>query len=498
MRSDKSKNANDALREGNGGRTGFQKFTKIVALLFFALTLVTGGMLVLADILARKYLAIAGVVFIGFVIVVFFCLYRKKTGPVARWLGLILALGLGFVYLVGIRYLSGTMDFVSRITQIASADEYYVVVRDDDMFMELGDIQGENVHVLQTSSSYEDAMAELQNKVSVVFTQESEINSMIEDLLFGSYNVALVSSGTYEAYSEANESFDDYTKILDRFKVRRQVIDISRPVAVTSEPFNIYITGLDTEGTIETSARSDVNMIATVHPDTKTILLTSIPRDYYVLLPDVGAYDKLTHTGYNGANYTIETVENMLNSGTDGGIDINYYVKVNFTTVRTLIDAIDGIDIVSEKTFTTSDGMYYFEEGVSKHVDGTEALRFARERYAFVDGDFQRNRDQQIVLKAVINKVSQSTTLLFNYTGILNAIEDNIEMNMSADELKALIRMQTGDMAGWNIISQNIIGTTSSEFSYTLGQYASVVLQDQASINSAVERINAVMAGATE
>ena len=228
-------------------------------------------------------------------------------------------------------------------------------------------------------------------------------------------------------------------------------------------------------------------MIATINPKTKVILLTSIPRDYYVMLPDVEAYDKLTHTGVAGANYTIETVEKML------GVDINYYVKVNFTTVVTLIDVVGGIDINSELAFTASDGTY-FSEGIN-HVDGTAALRFARERYAFTDGDFQRNRNQQIVVEALIKKMTQSSTLLFNYTDILGAVEGYMEMNMSSDDLKALIRMQTDDMASWDIIRQNITGPTGSDYCYSVGQYASVVWQDQNSINAAIENIKAVMAG---
>jgi len=476
------------IKEEKKNSSGFAKFTKVWALIFLGLSLVFGAVLFMAHILATKYLVAAGLLALLLFLIIFPPLYSYKTKKVQRILAFILSLIVGGAYIMGTRYLVGTMNFMSQITTISSTDEYYVVVRDDDMFNELADIAGETVHAYR-SVSFEEAMENLQSRVEVSVVPEADLNSMIEDLLDGTINVTLLSAGSYDAYNESSDSFDDYTKIIDKFKITREMKDISKPVSVSDQSFNIYITGIDTHGPIGVTARSDVNMIATVNPNTRTILLTSIPRDYYVLLPDVGAYDKITHTGLYGANYTIEAVENLLD------IDINYYVKVNFTTVVTLVDAIGGIDLWSDYTFVTNKTGFYFVEGLNENVGGEAALAFARERYSFQDGDFQRNKNQQIVMKAIINKVSQNSVLIGNYTGILGAIEDNLEMNMAADTLKELIRMQTEDMSAWNIVNQNIVGATSSEYCYTFGQYLSVVLQDQNSMNEAVARINAVMAG---
>ena len=479
MRSDKKENKNSS---------GFTKFSKVWGLLFFAVSLILGAVLVMANILAPKYLLLAGLVGLLLFVIIFPALYSNKSKNTQRVIAMILSSVLMVVYAFGIRYLIGTMDFVSQITRVGSADEYYVLVRDDDMFNELADIAGETVHAYQGSASHEDAIAELTNRVDVDVVSQPDLSATMENLLSGAINVTLLSSGSYEVYREDNSSFDDYTKIIDKFKVKHEIVDISKPVEVAKEPFNMYITGVDTDGTIDVTARSDVNMIATVNPQTKTILLTSIPRDYYVIMPDAGAYDKLTHAGLKGVNYTVATVENLL------GIDINYYTKVNFTTVINLVDAIGGIDIYSDYSFTSTIGGYYIQEGWNS-VNGNEALAFARERYAFTDGDFQRNKDQQIVLTAIIKKISQSSVLLLNYTDILKSIENNIEMNMSAEELKSFIRMQTDEMPTWNIVSQNIVGATSSEYCYSFGQYLSVVLQDQGSMAAAVEKINAVIAG---
>ena len=130
------------------------------------------------------------------------------------------------------------------------------------------------------------------------------------------------------------------------------------------------------------------------------------------------------------------------------------------------------------------------------HVDGEMALAFARERYAFEDGDFQRNKNQQEVIEAIISKVTQCSTLLTNYVGILNSIEGNLETNMTSDELKSLVRMQTSNMDSWEIITQNIVGPLSYAPCYTLGNIeASVVLQNAEENQYATEMINGVFSG---
>ena len=161
-------------------------------------------------------------------------------------------------------------------------------------------------------------------------------------------------------FAARRKNFRSDTKIIYTVEVEKETKDIVKDVNVTEEPFNVYISGLDTEGSISTVSRSDVNMIVTVNPKTHKVLLTSIPRDYEIKLPSKqNVLDKLTHTGLYGIEETIASVEQLM------GIDINYYVKVNYTTVTKMVDAIGGIDINSDYAFTTHGmGVYYaFNEG---------------------------------------------------------------------------------------------------------------------------------------
>lgn len=260
-------------------------------------------------------------------------------------------------------------------------------------------------------------------------------------------------------------------------------------VNVSEEPFNVLITGIDTSGTIDTEGRSDVNMVATVNPVTGKILLTSIPRDYYVRMPDHDyAGDKLTHTGFYGTNTTILAVEDLL------GININYYVKVNFSTVKEFINAIGGIDVYSECEFNPVKRSWWTVKKGWNHMNGKEALAFARERKAFPTGDNQRIKNQQAVMVALIKKATSGTTMLFKYNKILNSLEDYFEMNFSSSEIRAIIKLQITGSINWDIQKNTLTGHDASEATYSTGsQRVYVMSQDEGSINDAKDKIAGVM-----
>lgn len=257
---------------------------------------------------------------------------------------------------------------------------------------------------------------------------------------------------------------------------------------VTEKTFNILVSGIDVTGDInESVSRSDVNMVVTVNPQRREVLITSIPRDYYIELPTYGAMDKLTHTGIYGAEETIAAVESLLN------IEINYYAKVNYTTITGLVDAIGGIDIISPYSFDTH-GMsvhYHFDEG-ENHLDGSHALAYCRERQSWVDGDLKRNENQQLVLEAIIKKVTKGPVILLKYTSILDAVKGTVETDMSSDEMTELIKMQLADMRSWKITKQAIKGESDMAMCFSLGDYASVVMVDEASVNAATEAIEKI------
>ena len=233
--------------------------------------------------------------------------------------------------------------------------------------------------------------------------------------------------------------------------------------AVTEQPFNVCVTGIDIWGEIDQVSRSDVNMIVTVNPSTRTVMLTSVPRDSYVILHSFGQYDKLTHSGVWGVDETVKTLEDWLD------IDIDYYVRVNFSMLVDIVNAIGGIDVYSDYAFKSAIHDCSYKKGWN-HLNGKQALYFARERKAFKDQDQQRIKNQQKVMKACLKKVTSSRVLLTNYTKLLDAVDDEMETDMSGKEMTSLVKMQLADMdKKWTIKTQSVRGDLTMKGTYTMG-----------------------------
>lgn len=260
---------------------------------------------------------------------------------------------------------------------------------------------------------------------------------------------------------------------------------------LTKEPYNIYFTGIDQWDTEKGKdlERSDVNMIATVNPVTKKILLTSIPRDAYVPLAKNGAMDKLTHTGIYGVDETINTVEGWLD------IDLNYYVKVNFTGVCDVINAIGGIDVYSPESFVPEKYDTWTVKKGWNHMTGKKALSFARERHALKKGDASRVLNQQRVVKGIIRKLTTSTEVITSYTELLEVIDKHVGTNMTRSEMISLAKSEMLNLGGWEIKTQSLDGVYGQETvaSLSSANKYSVFKVDEKSIDKCLAKMDAVM-----
>lgn len=472
---------------------GFSTFTKIWFLVYAIFALAFASMVIYMDVLPQKYLLYmaATILVVSLLLMIPLCLgrFRKRV----RVPAFIISLLLIAVYITGAVYIINTLDFLDRITNSnkVQTEEYCVVVYKDGPYNTLEDIEGKEVAIFTSSDGrYAEAQKKLSEEVNIRFVSELKLSSLAEKLLTKEKEIIFVSRITYDGLCESINTFKKTTKVIHTVKLQQQNQENAKNVDVTEMPFNVYISGLDVEGTIDVLSRSDVNMIMTINPKTHKILLTSIPRDYYVQVPAFGnVSDKLTHTGIYGIGETISTVEQLT------GAEINYYIKVNYTTVTQLVDAIGGITVDSDYEFSTHgmDTSYYFNEG-ENYLDGSRALAFARERKSFSDGDFQRNKNQQKVLKGILDKALSSETILMSYTDILSALGDYIDINMTKKDMQALVKMQLQDMPDWTIIQQSISGTGGSDVCYSLGGlYASVVYIDSQSVADAVAKIDSVM-----
>lgn len=484
MRSDRKKEERIAKKEKKASKKN--GFCRAIAVIYSILVLCFIGLLLWLNVLPAKYLytLIGVLIVISIFIVPVMYSHRGKTSRKrgAAFFAIILIITFG----IGTYYLSETIGFFDAITEIAQAKEdFYLVVKADSRYKEASQLSGKTIEAYADADSvYSEARNQLKEEINIKYEYVDKLPDLLQNLTDEECPAIFISAASYESMKGENSQLEQETKIIYTISVAVKSHSRTSHVNVTKEPFNVLVSGLDITGDISNVSRSDVNMIVTVNPKTKQILLTSIPRDYYINLPKKGAMDKLTHSGLYGVQETIGAVEDFM------GIEINYYVKVNYSTVTKLVDAIGGIDIDSPYSFSTH-GMtdkYTFMEGYN-HLDGSMALAYSRERQSWVDGDMRRNENQQLIIEAIIKKASSSTTILSDYTSILNAIKGNLETDLSKSDITSLIKMQLGDMADWTIEKQALKGEPASRLCYSLGLNASVVLPDDSMIAEALDKI---------
>jgi LCP family protein required for cell wall assembly len=245
--------------------------------------------------------------------------------------------------------------------------------------------------------------------------------------------------------------------------------ELEKPV-MPDHTFTVYISGIDSLYGMTAKSRSDVNILAHVNTKTHQVLLVSTPRDYFVPLSiSDGVPDKLTHAGIYGVDVSKDTV------GMIYDMDIDYYFRVNFEGFEAIIDALGGVDVYSEYTFNVGPYHRYYE-GMN-HLNGEDALIFARERYTFSEGDRQRGKHQMEVIRGVINKVL-SPEILKNYVGVLEAVEGNFETTVPYELIAQLVRGQLESNPDWEIISYSVNGTGDTQYVYSMSIPVYVVWPD--------------------
>ena len=446
-------------------------------------------MINMLDVLPAKYYYLVIVIFLVVDLPIEFFLFRNKAKKYKRNTSLCFAIIFIIAMILPIIYLGKTLGFVWNIKDSDyKLENYSVVVLKKSNYKKMIDIKGLPVGIYENTDGIKEAKKKLTNKVDVTFNAYDSVENIGNDLIGKKIDVIFLEDSILNMIKEDNPDFEKSIRIIGNISVKIKIKNDAKDVNVVSEPFNVYITGIDTFGDISSVSRSDVNIVMTVNPKTKQVVLTSIPRDYYVELHGKkGSRDKLTHAGIYGTDMSISTIEDLL------GIEINYYIKVNFSSFIEIINALDGVEVYSKYSFTSIDGFNY-SEGYNK-MNGEEALSFARERKAFVDGDRQRGADQQAVIEAIIKKIC-SKSILSKYDSLLNSIEGEFQTNMSHKKITSLIKMQLNDMSNWNVTSINLDGSNGRGITYSGGnQELYVMIPDWDTVDEASSTIQAVIEG---
>lgn len=459
------------------------------------------------DILPLKYLIAVN----AFLILIFlynFTSQFTKAHIIGKILSVILSGVILFIYLV-----SAKLDSVLTKLNIPeiNTDIVDICVLSTDKANSIDDI-ADYKFAYNSSASNENVKTAFNSLKSDINRNDIEMTEYKswDDLVDAFYTnkdvqVLVMNDSMISVISTQYEDFADQIKIIKKYEYKKLVQTQKSTVNVKKDPFVIYVSGISSDdgADSELSDRglSDVNILAVVNPETRQILLVTTPRDSYIKItgPDGRkGYDKLTHAGNYGVEASMETLEDLY------GVNIDYYVKINFSGCVAVVDALGGITIDSEVEFTCGQDAspipYHFVKGENE-CDGEMAVAFSRERHAFLAGDFQRGRNQTAAIKAILQKAT-SPAILTKYSAVLDAVSDMFLTNIPTSTISDIVKMQLSDSKSWNIQTYSIDGTTeppagqSAAYLEITGlRGASVVYPYADSINTAIKLMSMVQNG---
>lgn len=489
-------------KQSNIGRV----FGVIFSIVMIATTMYLLFNIIKLNVLPTKLLFLMTIVFVLLDLIFILLLCFATKGVVSKIICIIFTLAISLGSCLGGYYMSKTGGLLSSMTNVAkhSKNTVSIVVKESSDMKKKTDLAGRSVGTLANINTVgsKKILRELTN--SGIQMEQKEFGSMTE-MLESFYNgevdsiVISESSRSQITDMEAYVNFDSNTRVVYQTSYKVENTDKANAVSnITTTPFNVLISGSDTRGGFDENGRSDVIMVATVNPKTGTILLTSVPRDFYVTTAcdagdgcQQGALDKITHTGIHGTNTTKRTVEQLL------GIEINYTFKVGFDTVTDIVDAVGGIDVNVEPGYECSNFLHApglsVHAGVN-HLNGEQALGYARERYAYSEGDRQRTKNQQQVLMGIVDKIT-SPAIVTNYASIMDSMSDTFSTTMSSQEISDLIKYQLNSNPKWKMEQYMVNGTGDTLMCAELGDAAYVMVPDQSTVTTAKNKINAVLAG---
>lgn len=458
--------------------------------------------LIKINVLPTKLLFLITIIFVllDAIFALLLCYYTRAV--VSKIICVVITLVLVFGSCIGGFYISKTGSLLTNITNVTkhAKNTVSVVVKQSSDIKNKSQLNGLSVGTLRTIGTQGSSKALKELSKDGILMNQSEYDSlsaMLEAFYKGEVDSIIIneSSRSQILDMESYADFDNNTRVVYQTSYKVENTDKANAVTdITSKPFNVLISGSDTRGGFDENGRSDVIMVATINPKTSTILLTSVPRDFYVTTAcDAadgcmqGALDKITHTGIHGTNTTKRTVEQLL------GVEINYTFKVGFDTVTDLVDALGGVDVYVEPGYAVTTSTFSVHEGTN-HLDGEHALAYARERYSYTEGDRQRTKNQQQVLMGIVNEATKPSVIT-KYASIMDAMANTFSTTMSNEEISDLIKYQINNNPKWKIEQYMVDGTGDTLMCAELGDAASVMVPDQSTVKMAKDKINAVLAG---
>ena len=474
----------------------------VITIIVIMLSVVFMGLLAMTKMVPTIYMLIIGIVLAVIAAIIWLLVWHTRyTG---RFIGgTVLAVIMIAILAFGGFYINKTRSAISSISgETTEVTQMAVYVKSDDAADSVEATAGYTYGILSSldRENTDGAVAHLNSEFGTeVQTKEyAGLTELADGILNGEVNAMLLNSGYLSVYEDMDGYTDFSTKIKEVGTVNVESTIQSAEESTPIEPittanggkvYTIYLSGIDTRGEMTAKSRSDVNIIATVNTDTHEILLVSTPRDYFVPLSiSGGAPDKLTHAGIYGIDVCMDTLGMLYD------IDINYYFRINFGGFVKVIDALGGITVNSDYDFDSKNILgYHFNKG-ENYVNGEQALIFARERYAFQEGDRQRGKNQMEVIRGVVKK-ALSPEILTSYSSILSSLDGCFGTNITYEEIAQILQQQLTNGGDWTIVSYSVNGTGATEKPYSMSQKAYVMVPDYNTVDKAKSLMEKVRNG---
>lgn len=405
-----------------------------------------------------RYIAMGVIVFMDILLIIVTRVLTKKPSKaktaIAVILSLLIIIGEAFVgYFIYKTYSSLNNMNKNKITYTT-----VIATRASDNIKSVSDLKNKKIGIVVDETSIdgyiigieiiEEQKLESNNKVN----EYTNVSEMVRDLYSKKIDAMIVSKNYPTMFKsiEAYENIESDTKIiysksktLTKEEVKKYTGEETTNFNTSDKidkPFTLLVMGVDSDEKVlskNVTSNGDALMLVTFNPDTLNATILSIPRDTYVPIACFAGQreNKITHAAWNGESCMIKTIENFT------GIDIDYYVKINFQGVIGLVNALGGIEVDVPIEFCESNAyrstdekdLICLKKGKQK-LTGEQALALARHRKTLATGDLQRGVNQQIVVQGILNKIKsvRSTTQLLK---VLDTVSKSMDTNFTTKQI---------------------------------------------------------------
>lgn len=472
---------------------------KIISFLLIVLTVITISHILIEEIFSLFYMVPIAIVSLAIVLIISFVLNKKNL---RRWIKRVFSLFAILIMIFEILMLlfgTKTLKFLSSITDTGyRVESFGVYVLDSSSIKDIKELDNKSIYYLNhdDNKNIKEALKKLDKEIDFKENSKDNASSLVDELINKSADAILMDT-SYEVLLE-EEYGEKYKQIrlIETIDIVDVVDTIKSDVDITKEPFVVYISGIDTSGNVASKARSDVNMLVAVNPTTKNILMVNTPRDYYVTLNGKNKKDKLTHAGLYGVEESVGTLSKLYDT------DIDYYVRINFTSFVRIVDELGGIKVnvplhfceQNSKRSKAPNDLICLNKGV-QNLNGEQALALARHRKTLPTGDRGRGENQMLVLESIINK-AMSPKIISKYSSLIDALKGRISTNMTSNEIIKFAKKQVNNLDAWEYTALSAKGNDSSGICYATGAGRAYVMeQDETSVNEIKTALDRLFAG---